>query len=489
MKSTFTFGAIVLLATLAAGEARAEQPATRPADRERPGMVMLARIHEQMVADLNLTAAQKDKIETIFRDARSEMETLRPQLEDLAPRDRMERVGEFFRGVREDLSKVLNDEQRAVFNKKMDEARERFRAGAANRPTTGPAGAAPGPDGRRPGQQFLERMRDAIPKLDLSDAQKAKIKDLMDDVKKKGDELRQQVQGGSDEARDKIRELMQETRQKLITILTPEQQQKFREMMRAQDDPGGAPPAADAANNSGNPPGAFGPKGGGFNPKRNRAAPASKPSADANGMMDEMTGGSSEKAIAKVDDAPPQSPTIAMVGLSPGQTAPSFDLRKLDNSLVQLSSLKGRVVVLVFGSYTCPAFRQRVAAIEKLKSEYGTRAQFFIVYGREAHAIGEWEVDRNKADGISIEQPKTLEARRSLAQTARDNLKITTPILIDTIDNTTATAYGAAANSAYVIDRDGTLLARQEWFDPTGIRRVIDQAVAANRAATTKPAA
>ena len=52
----------------------------------------------------------------------------------------------------------------------------------------------------------------------------------------------------------------------------------------------------------------------------------------------------------------------------------------------------------------------------------------------------------------------------------------------------TAASYGASANSAYVIDRDGTLLMRQEWFDSTGIRRVIDQAVA-SKGAATKPAA
>ena len=73
-----------------------------------------------------------------------------------------------------------------------------------------------------------------------------------------------------------------------------------------------------------------------------------------------------------------------------------------------------------------------------------------------------------------------------MAKKAKLELKITTPILLDTIGNDTSIAYGAGANSAYVINRDGTIAAKQEWFDPTGLRREIDEAVKAG--ATTKPA-
>src|SRR5262249_25597797 len=150
-----------------------------------------------------------------------------------------------------------------------------------------------------------------------------------------------------------------------------------------------------------------------------------------------------------------------------------------------------RVIVLEFGSYSCPAFRNRVAAMEKLKTDYGTRASFFVVYGKEAHALGEWEVDRNKDDGISVEQPKTQEARKTLAEEARDKLHILTPIVLDSMGNDAARALGAGANSAYVLTRDGTLLAKQKWFEPIAIRRVLDEATKSPEAAktpTTKPA-
>jgi thyroxine 5-deiodinase len=181
-------------------------------------------------------------------------------------------------------------------------------------------------------------------------------------------------------------------------------------------------------------------------------------------------------------DAPKAQPAKRSDGSIPegpalGSPAPQFSLKKLDGGgLVNLASLKGHVVVLEFGSYSCPIFRDRVAAMEKLKTEYGTRATFFVVYAREAHPAGEWEVDRNKDQSISVDQPRTIDARQALAKKAKESLKMTVPILLDGVGNDAAIAYGAGPNSAVVIGRDGTIVAKQQWFDPYGIRRAIDSA-------------
>ena len=177
----------------------------------------------------------------------------------------------------------------------------------------------------------------------------------------------------------------------------------------------------------------------------------------------------SEISNSKSEISEPKGPAI-------GETAPELTLKKLDGSNLQLSSLKGRVVVLEFGSYSSPSFRTRAAAIEKLKNDLGSRAQFFVVYTREAHATGEWEVDRNKDEGINVEQPKTFDARKTLATSAREKLKITVPMLIDSPDNQVAKTLGAGANSAYVIDRDGKIAARQDWFEPAALRHAIEDA-------------
>jgi peroxiredoxin len=291
---------------------------------------------------------------------------------------------------------------------------------------------------------MLERLRDALPKLKLSQEQQQQIRGLLEEMRSKGTALREQAAAG-DDVRAKGRELLEETRKRVDEILTPEQREKLRATLSEP------------------------------------AAPTTRAMTMEEGQDMMMAGerrGSARKAAPSAEAG---DQTKAPVGAA----APQFALKKLDGSLVQLSALKGRVLVLEFGSWTCPAFRERAAAMEKLRNDYSTRAQFFIVYTREAHAKDEWEVVRNKDEEIVVEQPKSSEARVELAKKAREQLKLATPLLIDSMGNDTAIAYGAGANSAVVINRDGMIVARQQWFDPAGLRRAIDQAVKATP--TTKP--
>ena len=57
--------------------------------------------------------------------------------------------------------------------------------------------------------------------------------------------------------------------------------------------------------------------------------------------------------------------------------------------------------------------------------------------------------DRNKDQSISVEQPRSPEARQKLAATAKESLKITVPVLLDTVGNDTAIAYGARSPPLY----------------------------------------
>ena len=131
----------------------------------------------------------------------------------------------------------------------------------------------------------------------------------------------------------------------------------------------------------------------------------------------------------------------------------------------------------MFGSYTSPVFRPRAAALEKLAKDTTRTASFFVVYIREAHAVGEWEVERNKDAGLAVEQPIAPEQRKALAKQARDALKISIPIAIDRIDNKTASDYDGFTNAAVVIGRDGVVLARQTWLDAYALRRQLDSAL------------
>ena len=459
---------VVVACLFAATPTRAAEATSRPFAGAGGGGMILDRARE-IVADLKLSDEQEAKVDAIFQNARKDFQELRTNLDALEPRERMERARDFMQTVRQQLGDVLTPEQREAMNRKFEEARENFRrrsvadapGAATTRPDRAPGGPG-GPETRRSPGMLADRLRENLQKLELSDEQKAKVKDLLEDVKARGEALRAQLQSGGEEARDKMRQLFEETRQKLANILTEEQRTKLRDLM-------GGPP--------GERPG---------RPDRAGSAAPTTTKADAGADMMMMDGDAKPKTKSANRKAQPSDFKIPAAGPAPGDAAPDLTLRKLDGSTLQLSSLRGRVVVLEFGSYSCPSFRNRAAAMEKLRNDYGPRAQFYVVYTREAHATGEWEVDRNKDEGIQVEQPKTLDARKTLASAARDKLKITVPILIDSPENEAAKAFGTGANSAYVINRDGKIAVRQEWFEPNALRRAIDEAV--RSAPSTRPA-
>jgi len=47
------------------------------------------------------------------------------------------------------------------------------------------------------------------------------------------------------------------------------------------------------------------------------------------------------------------------------------------------------------------------------------------------------------------------------------------PVLVDEIDNPLWCTYGPAPNIAYLIGTNGTVVIRQDWFDPAGMESAI----------------
>ncbi|MBC8106446.1 MAG: hypothetical protein H7Z14_07650 [Anaerolineae bacterium] len=154
-------------------------------------------------------------------------------------------------------------------------------------------------------------------------------------------------------------------------------------------------------------------------------------------------------------------------------------MKKLDGTPVQLSSFKGKILLLTFGSFTSPSFRQRAVALDELRRDHGARVSFLVVYTREAHPAGTWEVDRNRDEEISIADHKDEAERRTVARAARDRLKLGQfTFATDAISNATADSYHAFPNAASVlIGKDGTVLAYQQWFDAYTMRPAILDAI------------
>ncbi|WP_165221402.1 deiodinase family protein [Aquisphaera insulae] len=149
--------------------------------------------------------------------------------------------------------------------------------------------------------------------------------------------------------------------------------------------------------------------------------------------------------------------------LQPGpkldESAPDFTLRTNDGkSEVTLSKLVGpKPVVLIFGNFTCGPFRSHAGNFEKLYRRYGDRANFVMVYVREAHPTDGWRMESNDRLGVATAQPTTYEERVGVAQRCGKLLGLGFPMVVDTIDDSVGARYSGMPGRFYLIDRQGKI--------------------------------
>lgn len=96
-------------------------------------------------------------------------------------------------------------------------------------------------------------------------------------------------------------------------------------------------------------------------------------------------------------------------------------------------------------------------ALNKLYHEYKDRAEFFVVYIREAHASDGWQMNVNVQQNVIFANPKSYEEKGDLAQLCALKLGIEFPTLIDDFDSSTELAYTGWPDRLYVVDRDGRI--------------------------------
>jgi len=104
-----------------------------------------------------------------------------------------------------------------------------------------------------------------------------------------------------------------------------------------------------------------------------------------------------------------------------------------------------------------------------LHSRYKDRATFLTVYVREAHPSDGWRMTANDKAGVTFAQPKSDAERTKVAGTCCAALKMTMPLLVDTIDDRVGHAYSGMPDRLYVIDRNGRV-AYQGGRGPFGFR-------------------
>jgi hypothetical protein len=139
------------------------------------------------------------------------------------------------------------------------------------------------------------------------------------------------------------------------------------------------------------------------------------------------------------------------------EPAPDFELKTLDgNETIRLSERIGKKpVVLVFGNFTCGPFRSLYSGVESVHARHKDKADFLLVYVREAHPTDGWAMKSNEMVGVSVAQPKTFAERRQVAEMCAAKLNPTMPLLVDDINDTVGNAYSGMPARLYVIDSQG----------------------------------
>ena len=151
---------------------------------------------------------------------------------------------------------------------------------------------------------------------------------------------------------------------------------------------------------------------------------------------------------------------------APGDAFPEFELVTTDGSnLVNENVFRDKPVIFVFGSMTCPMTASAAPSVQELYDEFGDRVEFIMLYVREAHP------------GEYFAQSETIEEKLDYAQTLKDFYDIQWTVAADNIDGDLHRALDPKPNSAFLTDKDGTILFRSLWAsDYSALRRALDAA-------------
>lgn len=150
----------------------------------------------------------------------------------------------------------------------------------------------------------------------------------------------------------------------------------------------------------------------------------------------------------------------------PGSLITSFDLPTLDGGRFASADFTGdgQLVLLVFGSITCPVTESAGNGLVKLHEKYGDKVRFVVVDVREAHP------------GASLAQPSSRAKKRQHAIELQRHHGFPFEVAVDDLDGGVHRAFGTRPSSAYLIDPNGKIIFRAHWSNLT---EALDEALAA----------
>jgi hypothetical protein len=87
---------------------------------------------------------------------------------------------------------------------------------------------------------------------------------------------------------------------------------------------------------------------------------------------------------------------------------------------------------------------------------YSDKAEFLIIYIKEAHPAEDWPMRVNPRLKY-IKDPTSKFERFQVANTCVNDLKISIPCLLDDMENSTAAAYKGYPDRLYIVGKDGRI--------------------------------
>ncbi len=118
-------------------------------------------------------------------------------------------------------------------------------------------------------------------------------------------------------------------------------------------------------------------------------------------------------------------------------------------------------------------------SLHDLYEKYHDRAQFLLVYIREAHPVDGWWLGggvagkflkaRKSRAAIDIYDPKTTEERQTVAGRCETELAYGIPTYVDEVDDAVSSAYAAIPTRLYLVGMDG-LVAYAGGMGPFGFK-------------------
>ncbi len=94
-------------------------------------------------------------------------------------------------------------------------------------------------------------------------------------------------------------------------------------------------------------------------------------------------------------------------------------------------------------------------SLEKIYQTWKDKAEFFVIYIREAHPTDGWMLPGNEK--IQVQDPTTLEERRAVAGRCMKDLGFSIPPLVDDMNDAANLAYAGWPERLYVIGKDGKI--------------------------------